>query len=51
MLFSMFTNVYGCFVVTTPLSDFCPIFRSELGEDTGVTAVSEDPLENLGDLI
>ena len=32
-------------------SDFTRFFRSELGEDAGVTAVSEDPLENLGDLI
>ena len=32
-------------------TDFYPIFRSELGEDASVTAVSEDPLENLGDLI
>ena len=32
-------------------TDFPPFIRSELGEDASVTAVSEDPLENLGDLI
>ena len=31
-------------------TDFHPLIRSELGEDASVTAVSEDPLENLGNL-
>ena len=50
----MFTNV-NLFVVmvTRPLRHYwlSSLYRSELGEEASVTAVSEDPLENLGDFL
>ena len=47
----MLTHVWLWSFLCFDDNNIYPIFRTELGEDASVTAVSEDPLENLGDLI